>query len=183
MGTNTTSFRSRPGLGSKTSVSYTHLDVYKRQGYGNYWGPYGNCASCYSPIVIAGSTNTIYGHRPSMGGGNRSSGTYQARSTVRDPVRLAPAVERPVRSSNPDRQVGQARTGERGSAPGTRPAQRPSERPSGERTVRSTRPSDGGGMNRSGGVERGGGSSSSGGSAPSRSGGGGGSSSGGRRAR
>ncbi|MBL0128099.1 MAG: hypothetical protein IPP83_11730 [Flavobacteriales bacterium] len=154
-------------------------------GYGNYWGPWGNCYSGYSPIVIAGSANHVVGHRPSLGvGNNRSNGTYQARSSFRDPVALTrtPYADR---IASERRTINSDRPGVRGgSTVNPHPEQRPNvigtpgQRPAAERTIRMPRATDHGGtMERGGGVNRGGGGS------PSRSGGGGGMSPGVRRAR
>ena len=66
-------------------------------GYGNYYGPYGHCPY-YSPIVIGGSSNTVVGHRPSIGSRNGAStpgGTVgSTRAQFRDPVGLMPSVDR-----------------------------------------------------------------------------------------
>jgi hypothetical protein len=64
-------------------------------GMGNYWGPFGNCMTCYAPVVIGGSSNTYFGHRSSLGSGSNSStgggnGTYRPRMPLRDPVSLDP---------------------------------------------------------------------------------------------
>ncbi|MEZ4739037.1 MAG: hypothetical protein R2818_06680 [Flavobacteriales bacterium] len=61
-------------------------------GYGNYYSPYGNCSSCYSPVIIGAGSNVVVGHRPSMGSGTGASrNPGYTRLTVRDPVRLAPS--------------------------------------------------------------------------------------------
>lgn len=66
-------------------------------GYGNYYGPYGQCPY-YSPIVVGGSSNTVVGHRPSVGsrnGASTSGGTVgSTRAQFRDPVGLMPSVDR-----------------------------------------------------------------------------------------
>ena len=36
------------------AVSYTHLDVYKRQGWGGVWGCYGSGMSAYVSILTPG---------------------------------------------------------------------------------------------------------------------------------
>lgn len=61
-------------------------------GYGGYYGPWGNCYSCYAPVIVGdGWTNTVVAPRPSMGsgGGDRSSGTVK-RLPVRNSVGLVP---------------------------------------------------------------------------------------------
>ena len=61
-------------------------------GYGNYQGPYGSCYSCYTPVIIGGTSNVVVGHRPSMGsGGGMRTSPGTSRSTLRDPIRLAPS--------------------------------------------------------------------------------------------
>ncbi len=65
-------------------------------GWGNYYGPYGNCYACYAPVVVGGSSGVSVGHRPSLSGGGGSSGAgtvHQPRSAVfRDPVGLTPST-------------------------------------------------------------------------------------------
>ncbi len=144
-------------------------------GYGNYFGPYGSCACCYTPIIIGGSANSMYGHRPSLGSGASASGNTQPRRIAyRDPIGLSTTPNRApgTRSSfgdverQPTRQGGVSRSTYRGKPtyPTQRPAHRePAQRPNFERQSPTRR---------EGGFER-----SSGGSAsPSRSNGGGGSS-------
>lgn len=98
---------------------------YGGYGMGNYWGPYGNCMTCYAPVVIGGSSNTYIGHRSSLGTGGSSGnggdgGTYQPRLPMRDPVSLDPVrreAARP-RTAAPREQQYQGRDQDR-SYPGT----------------------------------------------------------------
>lgn len=98
-------------------------------GYGNYWGPWGNCWNCYMPIIIGGSssTNTVAGHRPSMGtrSGGDQGGTYQPRMQLRDPVGLNPLRQEAASRAAPSRySIPPERTPDR-TAPSTRPGQAP----------------------------------------------------------
>lgn len=62
-------------------------------GYGNYQGPYGSCYSCYTPVIVGGTSNVVVAHRPSMGsGGGLRTSPGTSRSTLRDPIRLAPSA-------------------------------------------------------------------------------------------
>lgn len=75
-------------------------------GYGNYWGPWGQCFSCYAPIIIGGASNpVVYGHRPSLSGGGGTGGSPtpgggNSRIALRDPVGLTPQ-SRPISTSRP----------------------------------------------------------------------------------
>lgn len=77
---------------------YGYYDPYMGgYGAGNYYGPYGNCYSCYTPVVVGGSSGVVVGHRPSVGGSGSSQGSgasvAQPRSsTFRDPVGLTPGT-------------------------------------------------------------------------------------------
>lgn len=146
-------------------------------GYGNYWGPWGNCSCGYTPIVIGGSGNTVVGHRPTMSGSPRAdNGVYQSRSLYRDPVGLSAGRndrvadrEAPTRAGT----VGGATQNPRPVAPsrGQRPVVPPvvERRPEHRSPVRrDPSPGRGSGVERSGG-DRAGGERS----APSRSDGGG----------
>lgn len=136
-------------------------------GYGGYMGPWGNCYSCYSPMVIGGSSsNTVFGRRPSVssGGGTRPGGSPgQQRLVVRDPVGLTPMSRpemRPDRSATPGRPMAPAperRPTDRGVAPqrtlpdrGVRPTQpsTPDRRPPSQ--PRHQEPQRGGGLDRGG---------------------------------
>lgn len=143
-------------------------------GYGNYFGPYGSCACCYTPIVIGGSVSTVYGHRPSLGSGASASGNSQPRRIAyRDPIGLSASPNRVsgARSSlgevqrQPSRQgtVSRPAYGDKPISPTQRTTRRePAPRPNVERQAPTRR---------EGGFERSGGGSAS----PSRSTGGGGS--------
>lgn len=160
-------------------------DPWYGYGYGGYYGPYGSCYCCYTPIIIGGSSGMIYGHRPSVNGGGvastNGSGNGEVRSSFRDPVGLAPHVmERGTMSTRTDRTGVNEST--RSSTFGTS-----SERPSGQRPSSSGRGST---MERSnnGGSDRGGSFSSprsigGGGNSGGGSGGGGSRSGGGGRPR
>jgi len=145
-------------------------------GYGNYYGPYGGCSCCYTPIIVGGSINTVVAHRPSFGNNAPAvGGTYQRRMSFHDPIGLT-NTERAVsgRPSSRDQVRTPARSGvnvpsSSGVRGGQPTLQRPTER----------QPSQRPGTDRSRSIERqapahrGGGSDRSGGSAsPSRSGGG-----------
>jgi len=82
------------GWGSPWGMNPCGYDPYGYggYGYGGYYGPWGNCYSCYAPVIVGdGWTNTVVAPRPSMGsgGGGRSSGTVK-RSPVRNTVGLVP---------------------------------------------------------------------------------------------
>ena len=66
---------------------------YGGYGAGNYYGPYGNCYACYTPVVVGGSSGVVVGHRPSIGSGsnnNAGSNTVTQQRMFRDPVGLTP---------------------------------------------------------------------------------------------
>lgn len=69
-------------------------------GYGNYYGPWGNCYSCYAPVVVGDSwsNNTVVAPRRSVGSGGAGTGVGTRRMPVRNSVGLAPV---PV-DRNPD---------------------------------------------------------------------------------
>ena len=170
-------------------------DPWAMGGWGPYMGPWGNCFSCYAPVVVGGNaSNTVVMHRPSLGGagaGNTGSGAHvQPRSVVRDPVGLNRATDRaltrdgsPVRSTRPgtlDRNA-PSRNFDAGRAPvQQRPAQQVSPRPNSR--TEPARPSmdrgrsmdHGRSMDRGGSFDRGGGGNFGGGGGGSRSIGGGG---------
>lgn len=144
-------------------------------GYGNYYGPYGGCSCCYTPIIVGGSSNVVVAHRPSFG--NNASGVggnYQRRMSFNDPIGLTP-TERTVNGrtngQNPVRTTARSgisvpsTTGARGERPILqRPTERqPNQRPNTDRTRNTERQVP---AHRGGGSDRGGGSAS-----PSRSGG------------
>lgn len=143
-------------------------------GYGNYFGPYGSCACCYTPIIVGGSANSVYGHRPSVGSGASASANAQPRRmNYRDPIGLSTTPNRvsSARSSfgevqrQPSRQgtVSRPVYGDKPISPTQRTTRRePAPRPNVERQAPTRR---------EGGFERSGGGSAS----PSRSTGGGGS--------
>lgn len=162
-----------------------HDPFYGGYGYGPYWGPMGNCFSCYSPVIIGGSSGTVVGHRPSIsggGGGRPGSSGPKTGMPTRDPVSLRPQVRESAytpSSSRPPRTAPvQGGFQDRGDRPLILPQQRPSnEPPSRTRQMRESRPSpDQGGFQLRGGGERnsGGGFDRSGGgfSSPAPSGGG-----------
>lgn len=59
--------------------------------YGNYWSPMGPCHSCYSPIIIGGSS--YVGHRVPSNRASSGSSAFGPR-IVRDPVSLSPPTQR-----------------------------------------------------------------------------------------
>lgn len=62
-------------------------------GYGNYQSPYGSCYSCYTPVIVGGTSNVVVSHRPAMGsGGGMRTSPGTSRLTLRDPIRLAPTA-------------------------------------------------------------------------------------------
>ncbi len=150
-------------------------------GYGNYWGPWGNCGCGYSPIIVGGSSNVLVGHRPSLNGNSTAdNGVYQTRSMYRDPIALSGSTpQRDVRLERPlsGRTQRPISTDIQPEAPHREV--RPIVQPNTERGVQHRAPSDrrngterspsfGGGSNRSGGDRSGGDRA-----APSRSDGGG----------
>lgn len=131
-------------------------------GYGSYYGPYGNCLSCYSPVIIGGGSNVVVGHRPSMGaGGGSRTDPGASRLTARDPVRLNPTGSHPGRlvgtrptsrtgGLQPAREVRTIDTQRRGTVTPnnggsrtreSRPAERSTPRMGGGGEIRSTSPS------------------------------------------
>jgi hypothetical protein len=73
-------------------------DPYMGYGYGNYYGPYGPCYTCYAPVVVGGSSGVLVGHRPSMGGRPADGGGNEQLSqprVLRDPVGLTPSSRGP----------------------------------------------------------------------------------------
>lgn len=59
--------------------------------YGNYWSPMGPCHSCYTPIIVGGSS--YVGHRLPLNRSSGGSGAFVPRG-VRDPVSLAHPIQR-----------------------------------------------------------------------------------------
>lgn len=106
-------------------------------GYGNYYSPYGNCYSCYTPVVTGDAGyGTMVGHRPSTRGGGSMSNVGLNRP-VRNTVGLMPAP----RGTNGVRYQGDARTRTQPTAPSIdRDPVRPS-RSANERTRPSIDPS------------------------------------------
>ena len=138
-------------------------------GWGNYYGPYGNCYGCYVPVVIGGSSGVVVGHRPSVTSGNTGSGggTVAQQRSFRDPVGLTPASRKNTTSDQRQMREYPVRSNDRP------PVYYPEQRP--QRPIQESRPSrTNRGTDRNSTIERGGGLDR-GGSAPSRSGGGGGS--------
>ncbi|WKZ64912.1 MAG: hypothetical protein QY325_09060 [Flavobacteriales bacterium] len=103
--------------------------------YGNYWGPFGACGGCYTPVIVGGSSNTYIGHRPSTTGSSlgTGNGSVRPRASFRDPVGLSPRpVEQPASLVRPAIQQRQpaSRPMDRGIArPDERPVQRPVVQP------------------------------------------------------
>jgi hypothetical protein len=144
-------------------------DPFYGYGYGNYHGPYGNCFSCYSPVVI-GASNTVVGHRPSLTGGSagntgQGGADLRPRMNVRNPVGLNRAQDSaPSRSGTPSRtrpgtidrptQSLDRGTQQRGLDRGRTPAQ---QRPDRQVSPRQSQPSRN--IDRGGSIDRGGGGS------------------------
>jgi len=144
-------------------------------GFGNYWGPMGNCFSCYNPPFGVGVPRnpTVFQHRTPFGGGVRPGSRDPGRSLLRDPGTPSPRLGTdPSRSTGRPAIQGQpAPDIDRGTRPGGRPGSlSPGRQPTESRpSPRPGRDSGGGTFDRGGGFDRG--------SAPSRPGsfGGGGS--------
>jgi uncharacterized membrane protein YgcG len=139
-------------------------------GWGNYYGPYGNCFACYSPVIVGGSSGVVVGHRPSSGRtGTTGPGgpVHQPRSmqsSFRDPVGLTPVTRGDdlVRQPAGTRGDGPSRLGSGRSIDRQPSLQQPRTQP-GRDGRGGFEPRGGGGFDRGGG------------GMPSRSGGGGGS--------
>lgn len=137
---------------------------YGGYGAGNYYGPYGSCYACYTPVVVGGSSGVVVGHRPSIGSSssNNSGNPVNQQRHFRDPVGLSP--EPGVDGSERSYQRGD-RSAPIYNAPTSRP-ERSIFRNNGERgNTQNDRSIN---IDRSGGFDRND-------SSPSRSGGGGGS--------
>ncbi len=146
---------------------------YGGYGYGNYYGPYGTCACCYTPVIVGGASGVVVAHRPSFGSNAPSVGNTPRRmASFRDPISLSNSERRTVGAATPrtGTSVRTAAPARHGSTVIQRPTERqPSQRPTIDRSrsVERQAPSHRGGFDQ-------------GGAAPSRSSGGGSSGGGGR---
>ena len=78
-----------------TTFGSCYIDPYYNNGYGygNYQSPFGSCYSCYTPVIVGGTSNVVVAHRPAMGsGGGMRTSPGTSRSTLRDPIRLVPTA-------------------------------------------------------------------------------------------
>lgn len=64
-------------------------------GYGNYYNSWGNCYSCYTPVVVGDSwSSTVVAPRRPTGGSGSSVGNTTRRVPVRNSVGLIPQTDR-----------------------------------------------------------------------------------------
>jgi hypothetical protein len=105
---------------------------YNPYGGGPYYGPWGSCQCCYSPVIYGGGNQVISRHRTGLTGGGSGSMTGrtpagQTRMVARDPAGLRPAINPAPSTRYNDRST--TGSGGREVRPGQEQLREPATRP------------------------------------------------------